>query len=209
VSGVARTLVAGGPIVGVLIVLSLLSIGVIAARVIALRRVLSGGALRDRAVGEWAAGARDAAVAAVAAGDAPADRLLHRAMEGLRAGMPRPVLTADLEWRGNDEVARMGRGVRLLELIAMVSPLLGLLGTVLGMIQSFQELALAEGAANASVLAAGIWTALLTTAAGLIVAIPAAVAAGLLQARIDAAGQAIEASVGRLMDAEDRARHAA
>jgi biopolymer transport protein ExbB len=81
----------------------------------------------------------------------------------------------------------------------MVSPLLGLLGTVLGMIQSFQELEMAQGAANASVLAGGIWQALLTTAAGLLVAIPAAVAAGLFSARIDNAAQSIESAVGRLL----------
>ena len=91
----------------------------------------------------------------------------------------------------------------MLELIAMISPLLGLLGTVLGMIQSFQELALAEGAANASVLAGGIWQALLTTAAGLIVAIPAAIAATLLSARVDTVAQRIEATVGRLFAIED------
>jgi biopolymer transport protein ExbB len=80
----------------------------------------------------------------------------------------------------------------------MVSPLLGLLGTVLGMIQSFQELEIAQGWANASVLAGGIWQALLTTAAGLIVAIPAAIAAQLLAARIESAGQLIESTVGQL-----------
>ena len=92
--------------------------------------------------------------------------------------------------------------IRLLELIAMISPLLGLLGTVLGMIQSFQQLELAEGAANASVLAGGIWQALLTTAAGLLVAIPAAVGAGLLSARIERAAQTMESAVGALMLAD-------
>ena len=101
--------------------------------------------------------------------------------------------------RGNEEVTQMNSLIRLLELIAMVSPLLGLLGTVLGMIQSFQELELAQGAANASVLAGGIWQALLTTAAGLLVAIPAAIAAGLFAARIDGAAQRIESAVGRLL----------
>jgi biopolymer transport protein ExbB len=80
--------------------------------------------------------------------------------------------------------------------------LLGLLGTVLGMIQSFQELELAQGAANASVLAGGIWQALLTTAAGLLVAIPAAIAAGLFASRIERAAQTIESAVGRLMLAD-------
>jgi len=77
---------------------------------------------------------------------------------------------------------------------------------VLGMIQSFQELELAQGAANASVLAGGIWQALLTTAAGLIVAIPAAAAASLFTARIEAAAQEIESAVGRLTVIEERKR---
>ena len=85
----------------------------------------------------------------------------------------------------------------------MISPLLGLLGTVLGMIQSFQELALADGAANASLLAAGIWQALLTTAAGLVVAIPATIAATLLSERVERAAQRIEAAVGQLFAIED------
>ena len=92
----------------------------------------------------------------------------------------------------------MTRHIRLLELIAMVSPLLGLLGTVLGMIQSFQELELAAGAANASLLAGGIWQALLTTAAGLVVAIPAAVGASLLAARAEAGAQQIEDVIARI-----------
>ena len=81
----------------------------------------------------------------------------------------------------------------------MISPLLGLLGTVLGMIQSFQDLAQAQGSANASVLAGGIWLALLTTAGGLMVAIPAAVAGSLLTGRVETATLRIESAVGRLM----------
>ena len=63
-------------------------------------------------------------------------------------------------------------GFRILEVIASTAPLLGLLGTVLGMIEAFQELAIAGNEINASTLSAGIWKALLTTAAGLIVAVP-------------------------------------
>lgn len=137
------------------------------------------------------------------AGKTPADRISHMAMQGLLAARARPVLNSELEWRGNSEVTQMQRHIRTLELIAMISPLLGLLGTVLGMIQSFQELALAEGAANASLLAAGIWQALLTTAVGLVVAIPAAVAATLLGERVEHAAQRIEAAVGQLFAVED------
>ncbi len=60
-----------------------------------------------------------------------------------------------------------------LEIIGQVSPLIGLLGTVIGMIDSFNELEIGGSLVDPSILAGGIWTALLTTAMGLIVAIPA------------------------------------
>lgn len=203
-TGLADMVVGGGPIVWLLILLSVFSLWTIGARWMALRDVLGGAALRSEALSLWAGGDRHAAQKKLEAGRAPADRLLLRAMAGIAGGTPRALLDTNLEWRGNDEVAAMSKGLRLLELIAMVSPLLGLLGTVLGMIQAFRELALAEGAANAALLAAGIWQALLTTAAGLIVAIPAAIAAGLLGARVDRAAQLAEAAVGRLYAIEDR-----
>ena len=63
-----------------------------------------------------------------------------------------------------------------LEIISNVSPLMGLLGTVIGMINSFSKLEIGGSLVDPSLLAGGIWTALLTTAIGLIVAIPALVA---------------------------------
>lgn len=125
------------------------------------------------------------------------------AMKSLASGFNGATLNAELLRRGNEEFAKMNSLIRVLELIAMISPLLGLLGTVMGMIQSFQALELAEGAANASILAGGIWQALLTTAVGLLVAIPAAVGATLLSARAESAAQMIENAVGRLMLVEE------
>ena len=71
------------------------------------------------------------------------------------------------------ETEKMQRFMPTLEIIAQVSPLIGLLGTVIGMIDSFNELELGGSLVDPSRLAGGIWTALLTTAMGLIVAIPA------------------------------------
>lgn len=193
----------GGPIIIILAILSLLSIALIVGKGLSLARVRSGRARRDDALVTWAKGEREAASAAVAHGGAPADRVLAYAMEATRRKMPRKPLEAELMRRGNAEVEAMSRHLRLLELIAMVSPLLGLLGTVLGMIQSFQQLEMAQGAANASVLAGGIWQALLTTAAGLIVAIPAAIGAGLLTTRVDGAAHDIETAVGQFFLLED------
>ncbi|WP_372803494.1 MotA/TolQ/ExbB proton channel family protein [Paracoccus seriniphilus] len=80
---------------------------------------------------------------------------------------------------------RAREGLRALELIATIAPLLGLLGTVLGMISAFQVLQEAGSRADPSALAGGIWEALLTTAAGMTVAIPAGVALSWLESVVD------------------------
>ncbi|MBK0327143.1 MotA/TolQ/ExbB proton channel family protein [Rhodobacteraceae bacterium F11138] len=197
---------AGGAIMAVLAALSLLSWTLIVVKILQLWNSRSGADRRAQAFQQWQQGDKPAAQAIVETGKSPADRITSYAMQALSQGFKGPALDGELTRRGNEELARMNSAIRVLELIAMVSPLLGLLGTVLGMIQSFQELELAEGAANASVLAGGIWQALLTTAAGLLVAIPAAVGAGLLSARIENAAQSIESAVGQLMMVENHPR---
>lgn len=194
---------AGGAVIAVLLVLSALSLTLIVVKTIQLWSARSGAKEREAALTLWAEGNRGQAQDQVKSGRSPADRVMSYAMKSLDRGFKGPALMTELLRRGNAEFSRMNGMIRILELIAMVSPLLGLLGTVLGMIQSFQSLEMAEGAANASVLAGGIWQALLTTAVGLIVAIPAAVAAVLLSARAESAAQMIEDSVGRLMLVED------
>ncbi|TNJ42326.1 MotA/TolQ/ExbB proton channel family protein [Phaeobacter sp. B1627] len=200
-----ETVGTGGPILVALAVLSLISLTVIIVKWIELWPVLSGAEDRAKAIRMWQQANRKDAIGLVS-GQSPADRVLGFAMNGLSDGLRPALLDSEIERRGSAELSAMHHRIRLLEITAMVSPLLGLLGTVLGMIQSFQELELAEGAANASILAGGIWQALLTTAAGLLVAIPAAIAAGLFSARIERAAQSIETAVGQLMLAEEAAR---
>lgn len=99
----------------------------------------------------------------------PVDEVRQRAEARLKAGF-----------------ARAGSGLRLLDVIAQTAPLLGLFGTVLGMIDAFRTLQEAGGAADPTVLAGGIWVALVTTAAGLIVAMPASLALNWFDARLEA-----------------------
>jgi len=196
--GMIETLFSGSPVIFLLIALSIGSLALIVVKVLQLWSVRAGAALREAALAQWKAGDRAAARQTLSAARSPADRILGRAMDGLAEGYQRGPLDEDLSRAGSLEVDMMNRNIRMLELVAMVSPLLGLLGTVLGMIESFQGLAMAEGSANASVLAGGIWEALLTTAAGLIVAIPAAVAAALFAERAERAALLIESAVGQL-----------
>ncbi len=85
----------------------------------------------------------------------------------------------------NQEFKRIYTFLPSLEVISQVSPLVGLLGTVIGMIDSFNELELGGSLVDPSILAGGIWTALLTTAMGLIVAIPALVSHYFLEKKIN------------------------
>ena len=93
----------------------------------------------------------------------------------------------------------------LLATIAVVTPLLGLLGTVLGMIEVFNALML-QGVGDIGLLAGGISKALITTAAGLVVAIPALVFYRALQTRIETLLLQLEQDCQRLIDVLDRRR---
>lgn len=75
--------------------------------------------------------------------------------------------------------------LRVIEVIAALSPLLGLFGTVLGMIEAFQQLEQAGTKVDPAILSGGIWEALLTTAAGLAVAIPAIIALNWLEQKVE------------------------
>ena len=86
---------------------------------------------------------------------------------------------------GSKELRRLEKNLRGLGIIAHISPLLGLLGTVTGMIKAFIEIQKLGGRVDASVLAGGIWEALLTTAAGLAVAIPTMFAYHYFEGRVD------------------------
>ena len=75
----------------------------------------------------------------------------------------------------NKDLNEARRGLRIIDLIITIAPLVGLLGTVLGMIEAFQALQESGAQADPSALAGGIWEALLTTAAGMGIAIPASI----------------------------------
>ena len=83
------------------------------------------------------------------------------------------------------EEPRLGKNLAIISTIAHITPLMGLLGTVSGMIRAFMKIQEKAGLANPGELAQGIWEALITTAAGLVVAIPAYVAYNYLASRVE------------------------
>ncbi|MCA9527274.1 MAG: MotA/TolQ/ExbB proton channel family protein [Myxococcales bacterium] len=120
------------------------------------------------------------------------------------AGRPREVIKEAFEEVGRLEVAHLGRFVEVLGTIAAVSPLLGLLGTVVGMIEVFRtvvaEVGDAAGPVNPGSLANGIWAALMTTAAGLSAAIPAFLGYKYLLSRLDRLAMEMEEASLLLLD---------
>jgi biopolymer transport protein ExbB len=113
---------------------------------------------------------------------------------------PREVLKEAIEDSGRHVVHDLERYLNTLGTIAAISPLLGLLGTVSGMIRAFTAIT-TQGVGDPTVLAGGISEALITTAAGLAVAIPALIAHRYLRGRIDALVVQIEKESIRFVEA--------
>ncbi|MEM6668986.1 MAG: MotA/TolQ/ExbB proton channel family protein [Pseudomonadota bacterium] len=97
---------------------------------------------------------------------------------------------------------RLREWLRPLEVIAVLAPLLGLLGTVMGMIDAFAALEAAGAQVDPSILSGGIWEALLTTAIGLAVAIPATAALNWFDRRVERFEMLMERSLGEIFTAE-------
>lgn len=168
--------------------IALLSVGTLALILWKLWRLaLAGawaGAHAERAAGLWAQGQGTEAGDTVAQRRGMRARLVAAAMAA-RATMPDASAREETERVARAILADARGGLRALDLIATIAPLLGLLGTVLGMIEAFQALQAAGARADPAALAGGIWQALLTTAAGMAVAIPAGVALAYFESVVD------------------------
>lgn len=125
-------------------------------------------------------------------------KILAAGLSNSRSG--RDIMKDSIEEAANQVVHEMERYIGALGTIAAIAPLLGLLGTVVGMIKVFTELML-QGTGNTQALAGGISQALITTAAGLVVAIPAMMAHRYFQRRVDTLVVIMEQEAVKLVDA--------
>jgi biopolymer transport protein ExbB len=125
-------------------------------------------------------------------------RVLASGLANSRHG--RDIMKDSIQETASHVIHEMERYLGMLGTIANVAPLLGLLGTVQGMITIFNEIML-QGTGNAGVLAGGISTALITTAAGLIVAIPAMISHRFFLRRVDTLVVTMEQEALKLVDA--------
>ena len=114
--------------------------------------------------------------------DANSFKTLEKELED-NAGLAKVVRDELLSFRLTDLKSKLEHGIHLLRIVAVLSPMLGLLGTVLGMIEAFRDIAGQTGPVVPSMIADGLWSAMLTTAYGLSIALPCLFAA-FLYARI-------------------------
>ncbi len=187
-SGVTDLLALGGPVVAILLCLSVLALAIVAVKIVRFWPILTGSTARLDAALHAARGGDIVALQAI---DRPAGRIGCFALSCIRAQDPANARER-IEDRALAEIADMRRHLRLLEIIAQIAPLLGLLGTILGMIEAFKVIEASPGAIDPAALAGGIWVALLTTAVGLGVAIPAAAALYWLDGIVEAEQRQIE-----------------
>jgi len=138
-----------------------------------------------QALALWRAGRAEEAVRQASAGRNPTAQALARAMRGRQCGLAEKTVREEVLRYGSNVLFTLRRGLRPLEVIGSMAPLLGLLGTVLGMIEAFQQLEAAGNQVNPAILSGGIWEALLTTAVGLCVAIPVVALLNWLERRVD------------------------
>lgn len=167
----------------------------------------SGGRVTERAVALWEAGDRQGAITLLQGRRSARARVVLAAMRSaMDVRLERPAAEAATEQVARAALAEAAAGLRFLDLAAAIGPLLGLLGTVTGMIAAFQGLQAAGVRADTATLAGGIWEALLTTAAGMAVAIPAMVAQHWFEAVIEGMRHGMEDGATRVFVAQDRAR---
>lgn len=128
----------------------------------------------------------------------PYARLIEKGIS--RIGRPMNDVLVAIENTGNIEVARLEKGLPWLATTAAGAPMIGFLGTVVGMVSSFYEIAAAGTSASIATFSGGIYTALVTTVAGLIVGLIAMFAYNYLVARISSVMSGLEAKTMEFMD---------
>ncbi|MEM7427065.1 MAG: MotA/TolQ/ExbB proton channel family protein [Pseudomonadota bacterium] len=182
---ISKLLALGGPVVLILLVLSIIALAAALLKLWQYTRVgrSNPDALR-RIVSAWATGDAAGARTKVTVLSGPVAPILSNAMNVLAAGADPVHVREDVERLAVRTLNSMRSGLRVLEVIAQTAPLLGLFGTVLGMIEAFRQLQAAGSQVDPAILAGGIWVALLTTAAGLAVAMPVSIILAAFEARI-------------------------
>jgi biopolymer transport protein ExbB len=193
---VAEIFEKGGPIVWVLLAYSIIALALVLERVLHFT-------LMKRLPGDFEQGLK------MAFSENCVDTYLE-SLKGPDARIMQAIKQASLEGIsdldsvasriGSEELQRMERGFRTLSILGHTAPLLGLLGTIIGMIKAFMVIEVAGGQVDSQALAGGIWEAMLTTGVGLTVAIPVLLLLHMLESVADKRAHGMRRSAMLLME---------
>lgn len=170
----------GGPVVAVLIVTSVLTTALVLYKLWQYRAAGVGRHVElSNAVSAWDDGEEALALRYLNKSRSYLAPVIEMAIDG-----GPQALSDRTDAEAEERFSQLERGLNALDMVAQLAPLLGLFGTVLGMIEAFQKLQSAGSSVDPSLLAGGIWVALLTTAAGLAVAMPTSLVLTWFEARM-------------------------
>lgn len=203
----------GGPVVLILLGLSVIALTIIILKAVhfTFLRIGSGRKL-DKILSHWEANQLDEALSLSQKQPSPIRMSLTGTMTALANGQPVASVREDATRLATNHLSSIKSNLRILDLISQIAPLLGLFGTVVGMIDAFHQLQAAGDQVNPATLAGGIWVALLTTAVGLAVAIPVSMALSWFDSRIERQRQVLENCLsalftGRIADPDTQAQN--
>jgi biopolymer transport protein ExbB len=191
---------AGGVVMWIIAGLSVVALTLIIGKIIEFWRAgLWRRQAAEAAVLAWQRGDANGALARLAHQSGPVAEVVAIAVRGrLQAAQTDDVVREEVARAGAAQLERLRIGLRPLEVIGTLAPLLGLLGTVIGMIDAFRELEAAGSRVDPAVLSGGIWVALLTTAGGLSVAIPTVAAHVWLERQVERLHHAMQDAATRI-----------
>ncbi|MBW1710883.1 MAG: MotA/TolQ/ExbB proton channel family protein [Deltaproteobacteria bacterium] len=174
----------GGVLVGPILLCSVIALAIFLERLIRFALVcVDGNGVPQKVATHMKNGEDHQAYELASSSATPIGRILTHAIEV--KDQDRETLETVIVHSTGEEIRLLSRYLQALATIGNIAPLLGLLGTVLGMIKAFMVIQQMGGKVNAAVLAGGIWEAMLTTALGLAVALPTMVAHSYLISRVD------------------------
>lgn len=140
----------------------------------------------------------DSALALCQSTQSPVARMIEKGIQ--RIGRPLNDINAAIETVGNLEISKLEKGLPTLATVSGAAPMIGFLGTVMGMIRAFYDMSNAGNNIDVSLLSNGIYTAMVTTVAGLIVGIIGYLAYNILVAKVEKVVFQLEANTSEFMD---------
>ncbi|MGD9929306.1 MAG: MotA/TolQ/ExbB proton channel family protein [Mangrovibacterium sp.] len=189
----------GGWIMIPIVALSLVAVFIFFDRYFAIKRAGKvDNSLLERVKDYIFQGKIDAALSLARSQDTPTARMIEKGIT--RIGRPMSDVNAAIEIIGNLEISKLEKGLPVLASVAGGAPMIGFLGTVMGMIQAFYDMANAGNNIDVTLLSSGIYQAMVTTVAGLIVGIVAYFAYNILVSNVEKVVFKMEAATSEFLD---------